>query len=97
MSPTVEVAIDGKGVISGGFTAEQASNYALLLRSGSLPVKLVAISEEVVGPSLGDAFVRRGAWAAVIAFLLVVVWMFVMYRYLGLAPPALLLSSMLTF
>ncbi|HWQ21648.1 MAG TPA: protein translocase subunit SecD [Clostridia bacterium] len=85
MSPTVEVAItDGKGVISGGFTAEQASNYALLLRSGSLPVKLVAISEEVVGPSLGNAFVRRSAWAAVIAFLLVVVWMFVMYRYLGL-------------
>ena len=85
MSPTVETAItDGQGVISGGFTAEQASNDALLLRSGSLPVKLVAISEEVVGPSLGSAFVRRSALAAVIAFLLVVIWMFIMYRYLGL-------------
>jgi preprotein translocase subunit SecD len=85
MSPTVEVAItDGKGVISGGFTAAEASNYALLLKSGSLPVKLVAISEEVVGPSLGGVFVRRSALAAVIAFLLVVIWMFVMYRYLGL-------------
>ena len=85
MSPTVEVAItDGKGVISGGFTAEGASNYALLLKSGSLPVKLVAISEEVVGPSLGSAFVRRSALAAVIAFLLVIIWMFIMYRYLGL-------------
>jgi preprotein translocase subunit SecD len=85
MSPTVETAItDGQGVISGGFTAEQASNDALLLKSGSLPVKLVAISEQVVGPSLGGAFVRRSALAAVIAFLLVVIWMFVMYRYLGL-------------
>jgi preprotein translocase subunit SecD len=85
MSPTVEVAItDGKGVISGGFTAAEASNYALLLKSGALPVKLVAISEEVVGPSLGGVFVRRSALAAVIAFLLVVIWMFVMYRYLGL-------------
>ena len=85
MSPTVEVAItDGKGVISGGFTAEEASNYALLLKSGSLPVKLVAISEEVVGPSLGSVFVHRSAWAALIAFLLVVIWMFIMYRYLGL-------------
>ena len=85
MSPTVETAItDGQGVISGGFTAEQASNDALLLKSGSLPVKLVAISEEVVVPSLGNAFVRRSALAAVIAFLLVVIWMFVMYRYLGL-------------
>jgi preprotein translocase subunit SecD len=85
MSPTVETAItDGQGVISGGFTAEQASNDALLLKSGSLPVKLVAISEEVVGPSLGGVFVRRSALAAVIAFLLVVIWMFLMYRYLGL-------------
>ena len=85
MSPTVETAItDGQGVITGGFTAEQASNDALLLKSGSLPVKLVAISEEVVGPSLGSAFVRRSALGAMIAFFLVVIWMFVMYRYLGL-------------
>jgi len=85
MSPTVEVAItDGKGVISGGFTAEQASNYALLLKSGALPVKLTAISEQVVGPSLGAAFVRRSAWAAVIALVLVILYMLYMYRYLGL-------------
>jgi len=85
MSPTVNSAItDGKGAISGGFTAEQASNYALLLRSGSLPVKLVAISEEVVGPSLGSAFKRSSVLAAMIAFLLVVIWMFIQYRYLGI-------------
>lgn len=85
MSPTVETAItDGQGVISGGFTAVQASNDALLLKSGSLPVKLVAISEEVVGPSLGSAFKRSSALAALIAFVLVVIWMFIMYRYLGL-------------
>jgi preprotein translocase subunit SecD len=85
MSPTVETAItDGQGVISGGFTAEQASNYALLLKSGALPVKLTAISEEVVGPSLGNAFVRRSAWAAIIAFVLIVGYMFLMYRYLGI-------------
>jgi len=85
MSPTVEVAItDGKGVISGGFTAEQASNYALLLKSGALPVKLTAISEQVVGPSLGAAFVRRSAWAAVIALALIILYMLFMYRYLGL-------------
>jgi preprotein translocase subunit SecD len=85
MSPTVNDAIaDGKGVITGGFTAEEASNYALLLKSGALPVKLTPISEQVVGPSLGTAFVSRSAWAAAIAFLLVVGWMFFMYRYLGI-------------
>jgi len=92
MSPTVEVAItDGKGVISGGFTAEQASNYALLLKSGALPVKLTAISEQVVGPSLGAAFVRRSAWAAVIALALVILYMLYMYRYLGLVSGIALL------
>jgi preprotein translocase subunit SecD len=85
MSPTVDSAItDGKGVISGGFTTAEVSKDVLLLKSGSLPVKLVTLSEEVVGPSLGSTFVRRSALAAVIAFLLVVIWMFVMYRYLGL-------------
>jgi preprotein translocase subunit SecD len=85
MSPTVDVAItDGKGVISGGFTTAEVSEDVLLLKSGSLPVKLVTLSEEVVGPSLGSTFVHRSALAAVIAFLLVVIWMFIMYRYLGL-------------
>ncbi|HEY9093570.1 MAG TPA: protein translocase subunit SecD [Candidatus Cryosericum sp.] len=85
MSPTVNDAIaDGKGVITGGFTAEEASNYALLLKSGALPVKLTPISEQVVGPSLGTAFVGRSTWAAAIALLLIVGWMFFMYRYLGI-------------
>lgn len=92
MSPTVNSAItDGAGVITGGFTAQEASNYALLLKSGSLPVKLVAISEEVVGPSLGSAFKRSSSLAAVIAFLLVILWMFVSYRYLGLVSGIALL------
>lgn len=85
MSPTVESAItDGAGVITGGFTAQEASNYALLLKSGALPVKLVAISEEVVGPSLGEAFKHSSMLAALLAFLLVVLWMFFSYRYLGI-------------
>jgi preprotein translocase subunit SecD len=92
MSPTVQSAItDGAGVITGGFTAQEASNYALLLKSGSLPVKLVAISEEVVGPSLGSAFKRSSSLAAVIAFLLVFLWMFISYRYLGLVSGIALL------
>ncbi|MDO9100219.1 MAG: protein translocase subunit SecD [Caldisericota bacterium] len=92
MSPTVDSAItDGQGVITGGFTAEQAGNYALLLRSGSLPVKVVTVVEQVVGPSLGSVFVRRSQLAAVAAFVLIVLWMFFVYRYLGLVSGAALL------
>ncbi|MHB8108341.1 MAG: protein translocase subunit SecD, partial [Candidatus Cryosericum sp.] len=42
------------------------------------------MSEEVVGPSLGNAFKRSSVLATVLAFLLVIIWMFVMYRYLGI-------------
>ncbi len=92
MSPTVDSVIsDGQGVIQGGFTSEQASNYALLLRSGALPVKLTTIGEEVVGPSLGSTFARRGVLMAVIAFVLVIIWMFVQYRYLGIVSGIALL------
>lgn len=92
MSPTVDMAItDGKGVISGGFTSVEASNYALLLSSGALPVKLATVSEEVVGPSLGNTFVRRGVWMALVALSTVIVYMLVSYRYLGIVSGIALL------
>ncbi len=92
MSPTVSTAItDGQGRIQGNFTAEEAKNYVLLLKSGALPVKLVAIGEEVVGPSLGSSFAHRGALMAVIAFALVILWMLFQYRYLGIVSGIALL------
>ncbi len=84
MSPTVDTAItDGQGVIEGGFTADEASNYAALLRSGSLPVKLNFISEEVVGPSLGSHSIKMALVAALIAIILIFLYMMIFYGYLG--------------
>ncbi len=85
MNPTVEDAITtGEGIIKGGFTQQEAEDYAALLRSGSLPVKLDFISEEVVGPSLGSRSVRLALIAAIFAAILILIYMIVFYRLLGL-------------
>lgn len=84
MNPTVKDAITtGEGIIEGGFTQQEAADYAALLRSGSLPVKLEIISEDVVGPSLGSRSVKFALIAAIVAIVLIFVYMLVFYRLLG--------------
>jgi preprotein translocase subunit SecD len=85
MNPTVQNAItDGSGIIQGGFTQQEAADDAALLRSGSLPVKLNFISEQVVGPSLGARSIRLAIIAFLVAILLIFLYMLIFYRLLGL-------------
>jgi preprotein translocase subunit SecD len=85
MAPTVKSAItEGQGVIEGKFTKEEAANYAALLRSGALPVKLNFIQEEVVGPSLGSYTIRMAVIGGIVAFILIALYMIIFYGYLGL-------------
>lgn len=85
MAPVVNSAItDGQGIIEGNFTKEEAANYAALLRSGALPVKLNFIQEEVVGPSLGSYTIKMALIGAAVAFALIVIYMIIFYGYLGL-------------
>jgi len=85
MSPTVKSAItEGQGVIEGNFTKEQAADYAALLRSGALPVKLNFIQEEVVGPSLGSYTIRMAVIGGIFAFALIIIYMIIFYGYLGI-------------
>ncbi|MGB9770189.1 MULTISPECIES: protein translocase subunit SecD [Caldisericum] len=85
MAPTVKSAItEGQGVIEGKFTKEEAANYAALLRSGALPVKLNFIQEEVVGPSLGSYTIRMAVLGGIFAFILVILYMIIFYGYLGI-------------
>ncbi|MCI4463778.1 MAG: protein translocase subunit SecD [Caldisericum sp.] len=85
MAPTVKSAItEGQGVIEGNFTKEEAANYAALLRSGALPVKLNFIQEDVVGPSLGSYTIRMAVIGGIVAFILIALYMIIFYGYLGL-------------
>lgn len=65
--------------ISGNFTADEASQLALVLKSGALPIKVVTAAERSIGPSLGADAIRSGAIAALVGVGLVFVMLFAYY------------------
>ena len=74
----------GSGQISGGFTFQSATDLALLLRSGALPAPLNIIEERTVGPDLGQDSIDAGMIALVIGFFLVILFIFIKYKFFGL-------------
>ena len=92
-APNIENQIDGEGVIQGSFTQQQASDLALVLRSGALPASLTTLEERTVGPSLGRDSIRQGFMALAIGFALLVIAIIVYYKGAGVnAILALLLN-----
>jgi len=92
-APVIHSQITDSGVIEGSFTTQQASDLALVLRSGSLPASLTTLEERTVGPSLGRDSIRQGVTASVIGFLILIAAIIVYYRGAGInAVLALLLN-----
>jgi protein-export membrane protein SecD len=86
----------GRGVISGNFTAQSATDLALLLRAGALPAPLAIIEERSVGPGLGADSIRAGIIASVVGVVLVMAFMVVFYGFFGLiAVLALIVNGVL--
>ena len=65
--------------ISGSFTAEEANQLALVLKSGALPIKIKTEAERAIGPTLGADAIRSGAIAAVVGIGLVFLMLFFYY------------------
>jgi preprotein translocase subunit SecD len=77
-------SFDGTVQISGNFTQESAQTLALALNYGSLPVKLVPQTTQTVSPTLGHSALIAGLGAGVAGLLLVLLYMIVYYRLLGI-------------
>jgi len=91
-----EPILGGSGQISGNFTTQSASDLALLLRSGALPVPLTIVEERTVGPGLGADSIQAGKIASVLALVAVIVFMWLAYGSFGLmANVALALNLVL--
>jgi preprotein translocase subunit SecD/SecD/SecF fusion protein len=73
----------GSGQISGNFSAQTATDLALLLRAGALPAPLSIVEEQSVGPELGADAIRNGALALGAGFVLVLAFMAVFYGLFG--------------
>lgn len=83
-APRVNDAITGgTATISGGFSAESARQLALQLKSGALPVPVSLVQEQTVGATLGKDAIDRSMVAAVLAIILVAIFMTLYYKWCG--------------
>ncbi|HYW83985.1 MAG TPA: protein translocase subunit SecD [Spirochaetia bacterium] len=67
-----------------GFKQEEATDLALTLRTGALPVPLEITSQQAIGASLGQDAISQGIKASVIGIGLVMMFMLLYYRRAGL-------------
>jgi protein-export membrane protein SecD len=84
-SPVIRDEItDGKAVISGGFTADEAKNLVRDLNYGALPVPVELISTQTIGASLGQDAKTSGVKAGVVGFGILVAFLILWYRLPGI-------------
>ncbi len=74
----------GSGIITGSFTVDDSNRLAILLRAGALPASIRVLEQRTVGPELGADSVQSGKTAAIIAGLLILVFMFLSYGLFGI-------------
>lgn len=81
----------GKAQITGSRDAKDAEHLAILLRSGSLPVKLEIVENRTVGPTLGQDSKDKSVKAFGIGVAFVFVFMLLVYRLSGFVADIVLL------
>ena len=90
-----EPITSGNGMISGNFSFQEATDLALLLRSGALPTPLKVVEERTVGPDLGEDSIKSGVTSLVVGFILVILFMFYKYKLFGLIANTALVANLL--
>lgn len=98
-APVIKVAIlDGRAVIEGTFTPEEAKKLSDYINAGALPVPLEVIQSQRVEATLGKASVDSSIRAGVLGLLLVVIFMVIFYLLPGvIADIALGIYALITF
>jgi len=95
-APSIREPITGgSGNITGNFSFQEATDLALLLRSGALPTPINIVEERTVGPDLGADSIKSGAMSLLIGFLLVILFMLFKYKLFGLIANISLITNLL--
>jgi preprotein translocase subunit SecD len=88
-----EPILGGSAMISGSFTVQTATDLAVQLRSGKLPVELKVIEERTVGPDLGKDSIRKAVIAGIVGTVGILSFMILTYGRFGVyANLALILN-----
>lgn len=98
MLPRIDVPIlDGRAIITGSFTVEEAKNLSIQLNAGALPVSIEVLEQRSIGASLGQTSVQKSVIAGLFGLGLIMIFMVLLYGWKGvIANMALLVYAILT-
>ena len=100
-APTIQSQISSNGQITlGSFLERQqlldeANDLAVVLQAGALPAPLSPANEQLIGPTLGRDAVAKGAKAAVIGVIAVLLFMILYYQVAGLVSAVMVALNLL--
>jgi preprotein translocase subunit SecD len=99
-APVIQGEIGARGRITLGAyldrnqLLQEAKDLVVVLQAGALPAPLRPANEQLIGPTLGQDSVQKGALAALVGVLLVVVFMAMYYQVAGLVADAMVLLNL---
>ncbi len=94
-APTINDTITGgEAQITGDFTSDEANSLATKIKAGALPFALETTSSGSISATLGENSLLAMGIAAIIAFVLIAVFMIVKYRLPGVIAVIALIGQM---
>jgi preprotein translocase subunit SecD len=99
-APVIQGQIGARGRITLGAyldrnqLLQEAKDLVVVLQAGALPAPLRPANEQLIGPTLGQDSVQKGALAAMVGVLLVLIFMAVYYQVGGLVADAMVLLNL---
>jgi len=93
-----EPILGGNAQITGSFTPEEAKNLAEVLKYGALPVSLAVDEVQQISPTLGNDQLRAGLLAGLFGLILVILYLLLYYRALGVvAVLSLIVAALMSY
>jgi protein-export membrane protein SecD len=100
-APVIQTRISGgNGQITlgrgqGEAMMKEAKDLAIVLRAGALPAQLDFLEQRVIGPSLGQDSIKKGAFASLLGALAVFIFTLIYYRMSGVIAVISLILNVL--
>ncbi|HEY2929959.1 protein translocase subunit SecD [Piscinibacter sp.] len=94
-APVIRGELGSRFQISGRMTTVEATDTALLLRSGSLAAPMEIIEERTIGPSLGAENIAKGFDSVIYGFCAIAVFMSLYYLLFGMISTLALALNLL--
>jgi preprotein translocase subunit SecD len=100
-APVIQGQIGARGRITLGAyldrsqLLQEAKDLVVVLQAGALPAPLRPANEQLIGPTLGEDSVRKGAMGAMVGVILVLIFMAFYYEVAGLVADTMVLLNLL--